>query len=191
MAQPPNRLREFRKARGLSSERLGELAGTSGNTIRRLERGPDDRGMELTQYWMQTLAPLLGVMPADLMTAPILAERKDEVVAADDDPLAAALNLRNLRVYKVTETGHSLGGIGIKPGDVLVVDEADERITHLKSLDVVIARVTSPEDDVDALVLREYVAPDLLITNTPPPGVIRVGRTSDTRIQIKGVAIRK
>jgi transcriptional regulator with XRE-family HTH domain len=196
MARSPNRIHELRKAHGLSRDELGRLAGTTANTIRRLEMGLENGGMELTVSWMRTLAPLLDVMPADLMTFTLLAETQDEVVAADDDPLAESHAALGVRVYRVTEAGHSLDAIGIKPGDTLLADEAPERISNvqslisdLKGLDVVILHVRSPEDGVDALVLREFVPPDLVISNTK--GTIRVGRITDPRVQLKAVVIRK
>jgi len=59
-----NRIRELRVARGLTLERVAELAGTSLQQVQRLESGK----RRLTEGWMRRLAPVLGVAPADLMS---------------------------------------------------------------------------------------------------------------------------
>lgn len=60
----PNRIREHREAiPKMSQERLAELANTTKQTIHKLEVGE----IRLDLYWMDRLAPLLGVEPAELM----------------------------------------------------------------------------------------------------------------------------
>lgn len=63
--EPPNRIAELRVARGLSQEDLAREVGTSNQQISKLERGQG----RLTVEWMLRLAPVLGVEPAELMTA--------------------------------------------------------------------------------------------------------------------------
>ena len=59
----PNRIRELRKALGMSQGALANLVGTTNTQISRLENGE----RQLTQKWMQRLAPALRCAPADLM----------------------------------------------------------------------------------------------------------------------------
>jgi transcriptional regulator with XRE-family HTH domain len=61
---PPNRLHELRRLRGLTQNKLAELAGISGQQIGHLERG--ERRMTFTQA--ELLAPHLGCAPADLLS---------------------------------------------------------------------------------------------------------------------------
>ena len=58
-----NRIKEFREARGLSQDKLAELAQTTRSQIVKLERGE----RRLTVDWMRRLAPVLNCLPADLM----------------------------------------------------------------------------------------------------------------------------
>ncbi len=61
---PPNRLHELRRLRGLTQNKLAELAGISGQQIGHLERG--ERRMTFTQA--ELLAPHLGCAAADLLS---------------------------------------------------------------------------------------------------------------------------
>ena len=58
-----NRLRELRKALGLTLNDVASAAGTSNQQLGMLERGE----RRLTVEWMQKLAPVLGVEPRDLL----------------------------------------------------------------------------------------------------------------------------
>lgn len=68
-----NRLKEWRNCRGLTQQKLAELADTSHQTIQRLERGipprnaDDKKGMALTTQWMKRLAPYLDIQPYQLV----------------------------------------------------------------------------------------------------------------------------
>lgn len=61
--QFPNRIRELREARGLTQEELAAEAGTTSQQIGRLERG----ARSLRQDWMERIAAVLGVTPAELL----------------------------------------------------------------------------------------------------------------------------
>lgn len=61
--KPQNRIRELRRAKGLSLKQLAELAGTTHQTVQRLETGE----RRLSQQWMERLASALGIKPADLL----------------------------------------------------------------------------------------------------------------------------
>lgn len=67
-----NRLQEIREGRGLSRDKLAELANTSSTQIYRLETGR----RKLTDEWKARLAPILHVSLSDLIeiksTAPIV-----------------------------------------------------------------------------------------------------------------------
>lgn len=58
-----NRLRQLRKASGLTLEQLAESAGTSAQQISRLEKSE----RRLTADWLARLAPALKVTPRDLL----------------------------------------------------------------------------------------------------------------------------
>jgi DNA-binding XRE family transcriptional regulator len=73
-----NRIRDLRRARGLTLEQLAEAVGTSYQQVMRLEKGE----RRLTVDWMVRIAPALGVAPADLMPADML----DGAVSGPDGP---------------------------------------------------------------------------------------------------------
>ncbi len=58
-----NRIRELRKARGLTLKRMAELLGTSNQQISHLEKGR----RRLTLEWMERIAEPLECHPSDLL----------------------------------------------------------------------------------------------------------------------------
>jgi transcriptional regulator with XRE-family HTH domain len=58
-----NRIKELRKARGLTQTQLAELAGKAQASLNRVEKGISP----LTYDWAYRLAPHLGVQPHDIM----------------------------------------------------------------------------------------------------------------------------
>lgn len=59
-----NRIRELRKAKGLTIEKLAEQLDTSNSMISMLEKG--DR--RLNSDWLQKLALVLGCAPSDIIS---------------------------------------------------------------------------------------------------------------------------
>jgi transcriptional regulator with XRE-family HTH domain len=57
-----NRLRQLRTERGLTQEKLGELIGTTGATVQRLESG----NRQLTEVWIKRLCKALKIEVADI-----------------------------------------------------------------------------------------------------------------------------
>ncbi len=57
------RIREIRKDRGMTLQHLAELAGTTAQTIQRLETGT----MTVSIDWLERIARALQLMPADLL----------------------------------------------------------------------------------------------------------------------------
>lgn len=63
MDRNPNRIREWRLARGLSQDALADIVGCSKMQISGLERGKPKLDLE----WMRRIAYALFVTPADLL----------------------------------------------------------------------------------------------------------------------------
>lgn len=59
----PNRVRELRKAKGMTLQELAGRIGMAVSHLAKIERGLRD----LNQQWMMRIAPHLGVEPADLL----------------------------------------------------------------------------------------------------------------------------
>ena len=61
-----NRIREWRKARGMTLKQLAESVGTSNQQISHLEKGRRRLSLE----WMERIADALGCHPSDLLGDP-------------------------------------------------------------------------------------------------------------------------
>ena len=64
MADFPNRLYELRRARGLSQQKLADLAGCSKMHVSGVERGTREFSLSL----MRRIAEVFGVAPGDLLS---------------------------------------------------------------------------------------------------------------------------
>lgn len=73
----PNRIRELRHARGMTTVELADCSGTSNQQIGRLERGE----RRLTQDWMERLGAALGCAPWELLpAAPALTQEEQQAL---------------------------------------------------------------------------------------------------------------
>ena len=59
----PNKLKELRKRRKLSEDKLAEAVGTGRSTIVKLQNG----ALPMTVEWAEKLAPALGCKPWDIL----------------------------------------------------------------------------------------------------------------------------
>lgn len=104
-ARPPNRLREWRKAAGLSLEELAFRVGSTTATLSRYERGQRSMTVDL----LVQLAPQLGCRPADLLPDPesVLGEAERALVAGfkELDPEDRALVLRMVQSLRDSARG--------------------------------------------------------------------------------------
>ena len=80
---PPNRLREWRLAAGLSQEELAEKVGSTGQSIGRYEAGRRSVTLEM----LALFARALDCRPADLLADPesVLDDRQRKLLADFDD----------------------------------------------------------------------------------------------------------
>ncbi len=67
------KIRELRKAKGLSSDKLAEIVGTAGAYIREIELGKSQPSLRM----LEKIAQALGVSVAELLTSP--EEKKDKL----------------------------------------------------------------------------------------------------------------
>ena len=173
-----NRIRELREQAGLTQEQLAKKigGGTTKMQISRLESGK----IRLTQDWMRRLAEPLRCKPADLMSDAALTEA-DEVQPASDYPLASALASKGLRVYTVTEAGTQIVHAGIRPGDTILVQDAETAETG----NVVLVCMAN-----NKLALRCFLAPNLLVTNRQDPNSAVTTDHPTARPKIVGVVVR-
>lgn len=117
---PPNRIREWRKARGLSQTELADAIGITYPIISGMETGRRD----LTVQYMRAIARVLGITPADLLNG-------------DDNPMGAdAESQRLMAAYRSATPDHrraihsvaeSLTGFSAQP-EILPFSQPDGHI---------------------------------------------------------------
>lgn len=153
-----NRIRDLREAKGLTQDQLASLAETTGATISRLESGE----RQLTQDWMERVARALRVSPSDLLDVQFTTSISPDIIEAKIAGLGTAAHhiaSRGVKLYQVI--GTSVEQAGIEPNELIVVDETPAALENLQSGSVVVVAIGSAE----TLVLRQWLAPNLLVTN--------------------------
>lgn len=184
-----NRIRELREARGLSAADLADLVGTSQPQITRLERGE----RRLTADWMTRLARALNCTPADLMAAATLAGLAEDVAPyvpeGAGQAAAVALGARNLGFYEVRTD--ALEQIGLVPGSVILIDLSQTAVDAVKTGDVVLVQLYDPDPMRLAAhtVLRQFIAPGLLVTNRRTNNLVVTMINDSFEAHIKGVMV--
>lgn len=129
-----NRIKELRDLLGLSQQRLAELANTTNQQIGRLESG----SRKLSQDWMERLAPVLGVNPAELLPVGEIAPKIPLVgnvqagvwkEANGDDPQWISVPIPHeflkLRAYALRVVGTSMNTI-YPEGTILICCHLEE-----------------------------------------------------------------
>jgi len=99
----PNLLKKYRLAAGLTQEALADLVGSKHSTIQRLESGKRD----LDEKWRRTLAPHLGVHPANLLYD----SAELEVAKQISDTHKAAAELRDVTFELLPIVGSVEAGV--------------------------------------------------------------------------------
>lgn len=177
----PNRIREIRRAAGLTAKQLAErvIPPTTETQIARLETGE----RQLTVPWMTRIAEALQVSPADLIShaayAGIASSDVEPATTVMPASVSAALKARGLVTYRVVS--ETVEGCGLRPGDVVTIDTTSEAIAGADAGRVVLIEVDDGNEPV--LLLRVLVAGDLVATNQPGRNfAMRLGEFGDARL---------
>ena len=179
-----NRIGKLRRDKGLTLQGLADRAGTTASTIRKLERGD----MRLTVDWMQRIANGLDCEVRDLieerdMVVAGLSDEGSPYIAEPGDPLAALAKADTMAPYRIS--GGHLDNLGIMDGDVVIIDISAEATKKLEPLGIYIAQVYS-SNSLDAVtVVRQFVPPALLITNSQSANLPSLELSTDD-VAIKG-----
>lgn len=153
----------------MSQGELGRLIGSNKHKVSRIEKG-DTRldiatAKRLAEIFDVSLAEILG---PDVMSniGPGFQDDAEPYISGPGDPLARLGNAEhNLSLYRITSD--VLDEIGIRPGDVLLIDISAEAVAKVGPLKPVIAQVYADDNMVSAqTVIRQFVPPNLLITNS-------------------------
>lgn len=162
-----NRIRELRKARGLSGARLGEMIGRTKHQISRLENGET----KLDLATANAVATALGVGLEEVLGIVIGRNGatpgfSDNAVPYDAKPDDALARLKGEHRYLYTIDSDALEGIGIKRGDAVVVDDSDAAVKGVRPLQGVLVNYHPKSSNGRSILLpRQFVPPALVITN--------------------------
>ena len=168
---PTNRIRELRKAKGLTLVQLSELTGVSQPHLSRLE---GQKRMLLPPV-AERIAGVLGSSAAHVMGYDADAEAsqpsggfgQDLVPYVGLDPNDPLLALAGPNRYLFLVETDAVSKARVYRSDVVVVDDSAERVRRVQPLDIVRVRYHPAEDFMKPLtLLRQFVPPRLLITNS-------------------------
>ena len=157
-----NRIKEVRLSRHLTEEQLAELAETTQVQISRLENGR----RRLTVEWLMRLSKALECAPEDLLGAITLASFNEEATPYNltDEEAAKALEIQQQVLY--LPNSNALENIDRSAGAAILFNQSQQAIQSVETGDIVLVELISKEDPDDrAIVVRQFIAPDLFSTN--------------------------
>lgn len=189
---PQNRIRELRKARGLTLEQLAAAVGMSEPHLSRLEAG---KRLLLVPV-AERLAMQLQTTPAYILglDAASSTEERRTGMAEDcvryepqpDDPLSA---LAGPNRYLYTVVSDVLDRVRLNRDDVVVVDASEQACKAVAPLALVVVRFHPREEFMKPVtLLRQFVPPSLLITNSSKGNEPSID-TSEDDAHIVGVVV--
>lgn len=189
-----NRVKDLRRARGLTLAALADKVGTTHTHISRIENG--QRGLSIpmaeriAKAMNTTLAEVIGVNGAATPGAELrtLQEDASPYLASQFDLPIQPRRGENIDPWLVTTD--ALDKAGIPKGAVVFVDISAAAVEALKPLQCVVAQVYRADRLEATTILRQFVPPSLLITNSS--GDNDVPRDIDKgEAYVKGVIVGK
>lgn len=170
----------------MSQERLGALIGRTKSTVSRIEDGR----VQIDLHMAKSIATALGVSLADVLEiegATGFSEDAAPYVPEARDPFSRLIHgIENQALYVVKTD--VLTEVGIAAGDVVVVDLSAAAVENVKPLAPVIAQLYGEGMAEATTIVRQYVPPNLLITNSRTANLPVVNMASEDA-HIKGVII--
>jgi transcriptional regulator with XRE-family HTH domain len=157
-----NRLFTLMKQRGFTYEALAQKTNSSKSSIHDVISGKT----KLNTDWIMKLAKALDVSEAEIFEASGVSREtiEDDVVLVTEGADAAGLTktAKGDLLYRVVQD--RLDQIGIVSGMTLLVETNPETVASLESEEIVIAQLHWRARTIT--LLRQYIAPSLLITNS-------------------------
>ncbi len=178
-----SRIKRLRLERGMTLADLAEKVGLSEGHMSRVETGT--RGLRFAK--LDKLARTLGVPVTDLVAA-------DEVAFAPDledyhppkgSVVAKALASSTQRMFRVLSG--VLSELDLGENALIVADMDEEAVKAVGNGSAVIVSM-APKDSNPVLLLRQFIAPNLLITNSREQNSLPI-HMLDTPATIAGVVI--
>lgn len=152
-----SKVEQLRLDRKMSMETLAQHLDTTTSTVNRIEKGET----RLISPWVEKLAAAFAVSPLEILSEELelaLIGRPGDVEPFQPPDGAKMPGAMGGDLYVCRSS--VLSEIGLKTGDILVVERGGDLITG----DAVIVRITGSGPDA-GLYLRQYVQPALYTTN--------------------------
>ena len=180
-----NRIKQLRLEHGMSLKELADKVGVTDSHLSRAENGK--RGLQAKK--LEQLARIFKVPVAELMSLEGGANLPD--VAPYTPPkgsvLEKAFTSTTQKMFKVLTNG--LSELAITEGDPIIVDTAPSAKSRLKMGDVVVAEVGGEDQEAGILVLRQFLEPNLLVTNSSDNNAMPI-HIVKARAKILGLVLR-
>jgi transcriptional regulator with XRE-family HTH domain len=155
------RIKQLRLERGWSLKELASQLAITESHLSRVEAGK--RGLQVKK--LEAASRIFKVPVADLMNLGSGAVPDVTPYAPPKGSfLEKAYNATTQRMFKVTS--NCLDELGITEGDPIVVDTTPLKQSDLEMGDVVVAEVTGDRGEPGVLLLRQFLGPNLLVTNS-------------------------
>lgn len=167
----PDRIRNFRKARGWSMRELALRTNSSASTINSLEKGKT----QLTWNWIIRLAKAFEVSPEEIIGASPRDLKDQELgfkdwesgedlepINEDDAEYRSVNNVENQKLYRVRSD--VLSDLGIYRNSIVAVDVGMRSANNLVTGDIIVGELRDGANKY--MLMRQFIEPNLLITNS-------------------------
>jgi transcriptional regulator with XRE-family HTH domain len=185
MGMSTNRIKQLRIDKGLTLGQLAEKVGLSESHLSRVEAGV--RGVKLSK--LGALAKVLGVPMIELMPQDSFEHASDlaPYVPPKGSAVEKALATSSQRMFRVLSG--VLSELEIKENDLVIADCSKDAIAQVVSGSLVVAEAINTRTDEKTLLLRQFISPHLLITNSEDQNSISIHMLK-AKISILGIVIR-
>jgi transcriptional regulator with XRE-family HTH domain len=180
-----NRIKQLRLERGLSLQQLAEKIGVSESHLSRVEAGL--RGLHLSK--IEALANVLGQTAGEVLSNQLMGYLPglEAYTPPKGSAIEKALTSSTQKMFKVL-TG-VMSELEITRGDPIIADLNPIPLKTLKMGEVVVARLYPKGSKDGVLLLREYISPNLLITNSLEQNALPIHMVK-LKIEIIGCVLR-
>jgi DNA-binding Xre family transcriptional regulator len=147
----------------MSLRDLAEIVGLTDSHLSRAENGK--RGIHISK--LQRIADVFQVPVGELMNTNVDLSRRADVAPftpPKGSVLEKAFTSTTQKLFKVLS--NCLSELGITDGDPIVVDVIPLTVADLQMGEVVVAEVGGDDPKKGVLVLRQFIGPNLLATNS-------------------------
>lgn len=187
-----NRVREIRKSRGMTIAELAHKANISQPYLTRIETSERGLSIALAERLATALeaefSEVIGLNGSSAGAHSAGANDVEIYTPQPGDLIADAVKKRpDLLVFRIKS--RALDQINMHPGDVLFVDTSPSMIDKLEALQIVVANLFLGKDGKQiSTLLRQYVPPSLLITNSTNQNSNALNTGTDD-VAIKGIVV--